>query len=274
MTMSHTETTLRAADGAALFAQRFAPPAAATAEVLVLHGYAEHSGRYRELAEAFCAKGIAVVAVDLRGHGTSSGRRGYVKRFEEYHLDVDAALTLVQGQKRFLLGHSAGGLVALDYVSSKKTPWAGLVITSPMLGLPASVPKAKILAGRILGALLPTMTLPSGIDPNDLTHDRSIVEAYRSDPLVFTTASAGWFKAVQTAWARLAARDRVEQPLLFAYAERDRVVSMAANAAFAERIQSPDKTVWRRDGEMHEILNETGRVKLHAEIADWILKRA
>jgi acylglycerol lipase len=274
MTLEHREITLRAADGASLFAQRWAPKGEAKAEVLVIHGYAEHSGRYRELAEAFGIMNIATTAVDLRGHGTSSGRRGFVRRFEEYHFDIDAGFSLMQGKSRFLLGHSNGGLAALDYVALKQPSLAGLVVTSPLLGLPPSVPKAKILVGKIAGALIPTLLIPSGIDPSGISHDQAIVDAYKADPMVFTTAATGWFRAIQLAWTRIDGLSRVNVPLLFAYSGADRVVSQVANEAFAARIQSPDKTVWRREGEFHEILNETNRAVLHRQVGEWILKHA
>lgn len=274
MTLEHQEVTLRAADGAALFAQRWTPKGEAKAEVLVIHGYADHSGRYRELAQAFGSKGIATTAVDMRGHGTSSGRRGFVRRFEEYHLDVDAGFSLVKASQRFLLGNSNGGLIVLDYVAVRRPTLAGLVVTGPLLGLPPSVPKAKILVGKIAGTLVPTLSMPSGIDPADISHDKAIVDAYKNDPMVFTTAAAGWFKAVQVAWARVAALDRLSMPLLFAYGDLDRVVSPVANEAFAARIQASEKTVWRRAGEFHDILNETHRAELHLQVAEWILKHA
>jgi len=274
MTIRHENITIRAADGVRLWARRWAPTEPARAEVLIIHGYAEHSGRYVELAKAFSERGLAATAVDLRGHGMSDGRRGFVRRFEEYHLDIDAGFALSQSPCRFLLGHSNGGLAALDYVRARQPELAGLILTSPLLGLPAGISAPKVLLGRVAGIVFPALSLPSGIDPSGISHDPTIVTAYREDPLVFATASAGWFGAVHTAWRGLRKLERVAMPLLFAYAEHDRIVSVAANEAFAARIQSPERSIWRRSGAYHEILNELDRAHLHAQVADWILARA
>lgn len=87
---------LRTADGVNLAGQAWMPPQP-RAVIVVVHGIAEHSGRYAFLAERANRQGVGVVAVDLRGHGRSPGERSYVERFDDYLLDVDALL--LQGNR-------------------------------------------------------------------------------------------------------------------------------------------------------------------------------
>ncbi len=274
MAAEHTELFLTAADGTALFAQRWTPCATETrAELLIVPGYAEHGGRYRELAHALGEVCVATTAVDLRGHGRSSGHRGHVAAFAEYLTDIDAAFATLRRPVRFVLGHSLGGLCALDWVAARQPQLAGLVLTNPFLELAIPVPRAKLGLARLLSRLWPTLSLPTDLEPAALSHDQAVVEAYRRDPLVFRTANARWFTETLAAQGRVRALTRCDVPLLFVYSDGDRVTSPAASASLAAALDCPDKTVWTRGNELHEVLNETGRAALHRELAAWLAAR-
>jgi acylglycerol lipase len=262
------------ADGTSLNLASWAPDGPVSATVLVVPGYADHANRYRELGHTFARLGLRTVALDLRGHGHSAGRRGHLDRFDHYLADVDAAAQAL-GEKFFLLGHSMGGLVALDWVTRRpEGSVRGLIVTNPFVELGAPVPPFKLKIGELAGKLWPTLALPSGIDPAGISRDLAIVEAYRRDPLVFTTATAGWFREITVAHARVRALASVDMPLLYIHSDADRVVSSAAHAALGAQLASPDKTVWLRAGEYHEVLNELDRKTLHADIAQWIKARS
>ncbi|HSI04847.1 MAG TPA: alpha/beta hydrolase, partial [Myxococcota bacterium] len=112
---------------------------------------------------------------------------------------------------------------------------------------------------------------PSGIPPEGLSHETAIVDAYRRDPMIYSTVTAGYFRASREAQARVRALRRLDMPLLYAYSDADPIASPQANAALAQALDSPDKTVIVRTGEFHEILNETNRAELIARVGDWIL---
>src|SRR2546428_12675153 len=90
--MNAKPASVIAADGQRLHLHRWAPQGRARADVLVVHGYFEHGGRYAELASAFADAGLATTAGDLRGHGVSAGRRGHISRFDQYLDDGGTAL--------------------------------------------------------------------------------------------------------------------------------------------------------------------------------------
>lgn len=275
MAVLHDEIHTRSHDNLPLFLRRWQPVQKTTrAELLVIHGYAEHSGRYREFAHTLAGHGISTLAVDLRGHGHSGGARGHCDAFDHFLEDVSIALESSRTDvPRFILGHSHGGLVSIDYAIRHNPQVKGVILSNPFLGLSLPVPAPKLFAGRLAGQVLPTLAIPSGIDANGLTHDLEIVRRYERDPLVFPTATAGWFTAVEEAQARVKNYRSFPLPLLYLFSDCDPVASPHDNRALAERLCAKDKTIEVRRGEKHEILNELARHETFEVIAQWIQAR-
>lgn len=122
-----SESTLKAADGINLHVKRWHPAAGEPrGHVLIIHGYMEHSGRYRDVAHALCAAGLGVAAMDVRGHGKTDGQRGRVDRFSDSLDDAAIVLETLPSGPRFILGHSHGDLIALDFVATHKPAIKGL----------------------------------------------------------------------------------------------------------------------------------------------------
>lgn len=167
------------------------------AHVLLVHGIAEHSGRYEHVAARLVAAGIAVHAFDLRGFGRSAGHRAYVTRWSEYHDDVEDRLTAVRaaasGRPVALYGHSMGGLVTLGYVlADRPRPLPDLlVLSAPAIG--ARVPTWKRRLADVLSVLVPRFTVANAFPRGGLSSDGAVEAAYAADPLVVrrTTARLG-----------------------------------------------------------------------------------
>lgn len=274
MDIPYRETTIASADGTKLHLHSWRDLPPPKSEVLIVHGYAEHGGRYQELARYLGRAGLAVTACDLRGHGRSEGQRGYIASFDDYHADLAAALaTLEGGRPRFLLAHSMGALLALDFIARSRPSIAGLVVTNPYLALTNDPPQSKLVLGKLAAHVLPRLSLPSGLQPESMSRDRACVEAYRSDPLVFKTANAAWFRESNLAMARVRSLKSLSLPLLYAYSQADPVASSSVKQAFVEQLVCPDKTVVVREG-LHELLNETDRTELFGMICDWLVTRS
>ena len=247
--------------------------------VALVHGYAEHAGRYAHVAAALNAKGISVVAVDLRGHGRSDGARGHVDAFSDYHQDVDVLLAKAdEGRPLFMLGHSMGGLLTAHYLLAGKGPKVhGVVLSSPYLGLALEVSGVKKGAAVLLSRVLPKLSLPSGLEGKDLTRDPAMVKLHDDDRLNFGTANARWFTESTQAMERvLAQASQLSKPLLLVYGGADRVASADATDRFAAKLAVADREVARLPGFFHEILNEppADRDPLIARIAGWLLAHA
>ena len=88
------ESRFTTTDGASLFRRAWLPPQPSVG-LLLIHGFAEHSGRYDDFGGWFAARGCAVHSFDHRGHGHSPGQRNYVRRFDEFLDDVAAFERLV-----------------------------------------------------------------------------------------------------------------------------------------------------------------------------------
>lgn len=271
-----THDTLRIqSDTEELHIHRWAPSnGEIRARLLVIHGYAEHAERYRELALRFAPLGIEVTAPDLRGHGRSTGPRGHIRTFDAYVRDAEAAFaTLGTHAPRFILGHSNGGLIALDYMGRRPPEISGLIVTNPYLELEMKIPRVKALAGHLVAKVHPRFSVPSGIPPEVVSRDPEIVAAYQRDPLIFSTATVGYVVQQRKAAKRVQDMKQLGMDLLYIYSDSDPLVSPSANARLANRLISPNKSVWVREGERHEVLNELGRSELHGKIANWIITR-
>jgi alpha-beta hydrolase superfamily lysophospholipase len=254
-------------------------PAGSRAVVALLHGFAEHAGRYGHVVKSWAGRGIGTLAIDLRGHGKSEGARGVCLRFGEYLDDARELVELVRRRlpdaPRFLYGHSFGGLVATSLVLEKPAPWRGLLLTSPNFRIAMKVPAIKRLAGQIASVVAPGFGLPSGLVGADMTHDAAAARAYDSDPLIFKKARARWFTEATAAQGRATARaGDLRMPLYVAMGTADRVNDYGATRAFFDAAGSGDKTFDAREGLFHEVLNEPEWPDIAGKMADWVLAHA
>jgi alpha-beta hydrolase superfamily lysophospholipase len=245
----------------------------------VLHGYADYGERYAHVADAWAARGISTLALDMRGHGHAEGRRGYCERFDEYLDDVAELVRLLQERSpavpAFLFGHSFGGLVAVESVRATPSPWRGLLLSNPFLGIALDVPRAKVLAGKVASRVVPGLSLPAGLRGAQMTHDPQRARAYDEDPLIFKNARARWFTETAAAQDRAVAGARgIALPLYIAVGGADPVAKRARARAFFDDARSTDKTWVERPGLLHEILNEPEWPAIAGAMADWIIAHA
>lgn len=264
------------AGGLEIHWRAWSPPDPARAVVLIAHGAAEHSGRYEWVAGRLVERGLAVLALDHRGHGRSDGPRAYVDRVEHAVADLDALARLAAdrepGVPLFLLGHSMGGMIALAYALDHQEKLAGLVLSAPLALLP--VPAAARLAARTLGTVAPRLPV-ARIDGSTVSRDPAVVAAYDSDPLnhrrpLPARTVAELLATVATFPDRL---PDLRLPLLTVYGTGDRLVDPRASRLVDDRAGSADKTLIAYDGLYHEVLNEPERERVLADVADWIEAR-
>jgi alpha-beta hydrolase superfamily lysophospholipase len=280
MTQHHEGAlTERAIPGPALYYLTTKPETTPKAVVGVLHGYADHAARYSHVMDRWAERGIASVAIDMRGHGRATGLRGYCARFDEF-LDDAAELTRLvadraRGAPAFLFGHSFGGLVASLSALDSPSDWRGLILSSPYFGLAMQAPPAKVLAGRIASRILPKLSLPSGLSGKDVTHDPVRARAYDEDPLVFPIVRARWFVEATKAQARAQSRARdLSMPLYVMPGGADPIAKTSEAKRFFNAAGSKDKTYDELPGLLHEVLNEPEWPTLTDRLADWILKHS
>jgi alpha-beta hydrolase superfamily lysophospholipase len=255
-------------------------PAGAPHALLVLaHGFAEHIGRYAHVAEYFIARGYAVYAYDMIGHGKSDGKRGHVNRFADYLEDLNQFIAIAQTREpnipTFLVGHSQGGLIALAYGERRPTGLRGIVVSAPGLRVALAVPAWKLRLGKILSSVIPTFSMPNGIPPEYLSRDSSVSSAYaQKDPLVGHVASARWATEFYRAQREtMAAASQFTLPCLIMQGSDDKLVSPEGAREFFAAAGSADKTLKIYQGLYHELFNEVSKEEVFEDMADWLESR-
>lgn len=272
-----TEGVLASRDGTRLFFRRHAA-ASPKARILLVHGFAEHSGRYLDLLDALTDAGFDALVFDLRGHGRSEGRRAHLRRFEDYLDDTRAAfaaLTTDGDGTALVFGHSMGGLIATHFAASEPQRCRALALSGPMFARALAVNPVKLLAAHVLGRLLPMFAMPSGITGAHLTSDPDEIARHDADPLILHQARAGWFVALEGAMAAApAAVARLTMPLYLMHGEADPLTAFDTSRALFPSAPSTDKTFVPLPGMRHETLHEIGRDTVRANLVAWLVAHA
>lgn len=271
--------SITTADGLTLFTRSYLPDTVAQAAVIVSHGYAEHSGRYKAFAETLAAHGYAVYALDHRGHGQSEGVRASVRVFDEYVDDLARFIDRVRETRphppRFLFGHSMGALVALQLVLEQPEKVEGLVLTGSYLENAVKLSPPLLRAAKTVSRLAPELPVQS-LDTDALARDEAVVEAYRSDPLVYhgkVRARLG-YEMLRSGPYVLQRAASIDLPVLLQHGGADRMAAPAGTQAVFEALGSGDKTLKVYDGAYHEILNDYGKEQVIADILAWLGARS
>lgn len=241
---------------------------------IVLHGYAEHCGRYREVAHVLVQAGVAVFSYDMRGHGRSTGRRGHVDRYEDYLADLRAARAQADalaaaagcGARRALVAHSNGSLVALRALIDADPPAVdAAILASPFLALRLPVPAIKRGAARVLSRILPALAMSNELRLEILTHDAGKLAERAADTLCHGVATARFFTEATAAQARVRAEaSRIRVPTLWTIGGADQIADASVSAAVAGAVPGAEVVVL--DGQFHEVWNEVERGATFARI--------
>ncbi len=272
--MLHEEGDIAGAGGVRLYRQAWLPDGDVRAAVVLVHGAAEHSGRYGWVGEQLTGRGYALHALDLRGHGRSPGPRAYIERFSHVVEDVDRLVDLAQqrhpGVPLFVLGHSLGGCLALLYALAHQGRLTGLVLSSPLAAIDGAPLPLRVI-GRVLSRVAPRAGVIQ-VDASGVSTDPAVVRAYEEDPLVFrgklpARTVAEIADAVESFPDGVCA---LEVPFLVMASPDDTIVEFAGSELVHGRCGSADKTFIRYDGMAHEILNEPERQRVVDDIAAWL----
>ena len=274
---SPKESTFLSDDGLTIFYRRWRP-VEVQAVFIVVHGLGEHSGRYFNPVYYFTPRGIALYALDHRGHGRSTGKRGHISRFDEFINDLRKFILLVQekekDKKLFLPGHSMGGLISLAYTLRYPDELSGVIVSSPALKVNIKVSMIKTTVGRLVSNLFPAFTMGNEIHPHLLSHDPEVARTYLDDPLVHNRVSARFFTEFMKAMDEtIQGAHRLTLPCLVLQAGGDELVAPEGSREFFERVELEDKQFRMYDGFYHELFNEVEKEKVFRDIEEWITPR-
>jgi acylglycerol lipase len=246
------------------------------AAVVLIHGYAEHSGRYEHVAQRFTDAGYDVYSFDLRGHGRSQGKpRAFLETLDDHTGDVDRFLASVREQTGtrplFLLGHSMGGAISARFLVDGDRDLDGVILSAPALR------RAGILGRPLEGLFLfiakrwPRLRLPK-LDSNTVCRDPDVVKRYDSDPLIYREGMPLGTAAAVIKATRVVDKqsDEISLPIFIAHGTDDKIVNSDASKRLHERVGSQDKTLRLYPGLYHEILNEPERDQVMQDMIDWL----
>lgn len=271
---------IESADGNRLFWRRHMQEGTTRAVLLVVHGLAEHSGRYLHVLDHFARIGFDCWAFDYRGHGQSPGMRVHVRQFDEFLTDLEAARRLASEARAdiplFLVGHSQGGLIVLREALAHPQGLEGIVVSSPFLGMhpDAAPPAALHMVANIVSTFAPTLMFSKVAEPSALSRDPKVPEAYIADPLVSTTVSARWFTSVLAAHADTHRRaSTLSVPALIMQSGEDRLTDPAATRSWVAAAPSElvDYVEW--EGLYHEMFNEPEKEMVFERVERWLGER-
>jgi alpha-beta hydrolase superfamily lysophospholipase len=275
--MIQEEGTRVTPTGSTTYYRKWSPDTRPKAALAVIHGFGEHSELYNHLAEFFVARGFAVFALDLRGHGRSAGPRGFIRGWADYREDVHTLIRLTEdsapGLPVFLIGHSMGGLIAIEYALHHPEELEGLVAMGPALGQ-IGVSRFLLRLSRVMSRIWPRFSLDTRLDSVNMTRDPKAVARLDADPLVHGRGTARLGTEIIDTIARVrASAARLSVPILIQHGEDDKVALPDGSRWFYERVRYPDKQLKTYPGGYHNLFVDLNWEEVLADIAAWISPR-
>ena len=278
LTMEHKTGGFSSTRGDRIFSQAWMPSSPPRAVLLLVHGLAEHSGRYEGFAEFFTAAGFAVHALDHPGHGKSDGRRGHIRRFSDFTDVLGVFVDEVRKQHPdlpiVLVGHSMGGLIASDFLIERQSDFAMAVLSGPAIKAHEEPPKFAIFMMRLLARLMPRLGVIQ-LDASGVSRDPDVVQKYINDPLVYSgKVSARLAVEMFKAMSRVVeGASSIRLPVLLLHGGADTLTAVSGSQVLHDAISTEDKQIVVYGGLYHEIFNEPERLDVMSEMRAWIDER-
>jgi alpha-beta hydrolase superfamily lysophospholipase len=276
--MDHREENIIGADGENIYRCSWIPDGVVRAQCTLLHGYGEHCHRYEALVGALNDAGIAVFALDHKGHGRSKGRSAYITDFRS--LVPDAVTTLrwaadqAPGVPRVLFGHSMGGALAALLAMDHPELIDLLALSAPAVKISEDISPFLQKISGIVSTLMPLLPVEK-IDTALLSRDPEVVDDYNADPLVYHggIAARSGHSLLSSERLILARAAALNTPVLLQHGTADGLADPAGSTRLHEGASSADKTLKMYEGFYHEIFNEPEQAQVRADLLSWLDQR-
>ena len=277
--MKHTEGTFKSVRDLNVYHQAWLPDGEVKAVLFIVHGVGEYSGRYTNVVNRFVPLGYAVYGLDHIGHGKSDGEREMIDRFEDFTKTLIIYRKIVgdlhPGKPVYIYGHSMGALITSFHLLDHQADFNGAIISAPPVTVPPNISPLTITMGKVLSTIAPKMGL-IGLDVNNLSHDKAVVETYVNDPMVFHGKMPARLSAeMLRAMIRVTAEaGKITLPLFILQGSGDHIVDPSGAQMLYEKASSADKTLKIYEGLYHEVHNEPEREVMFSDLEKWLNVRA
>ncbi|RLD29001.1 MAG: alpha/beta hydrolase [Bacteroidetes bacterium] len=258
-----------------LFGQYWKPQTVEAVIVLV-HGMGEHSSRYEQsVILHLINKGFGVVAFDQFGHGRTTGKRGHCPSYEALLETIDYAIkkaeALFPKKAIYLYGHSLGGNLVINYSLTKNHTLKGVIASSPFLRLAFNPPKWKVVFGKLVLKILPSLTLPSELEVEAISRDENEVQKYCDDELVHDKVSPMFIFPVIDAgeWAIVNA-NKLQVPMLVLHGTGDCIIDYKGSEEFCKNSTNAQLALF--DNGYHELHHDLCKEEFIQTILKWLDK--
>ena len=272
--MKHSEFRLRSYDGLDLYGQSWSPDKKPKAVIDLIHEHGEHSSRYEKFVRILTNNNYAAVSTDLRGHGRTSGKRGYTSSYRKLIKDlgtlIEKSESLFPDTPHILFGAGLGGNIAIYYLSNNITSISGLIVAAPWLSIEHNFPKSRLLAGNIIRYIVPGIIIETGFSAEDKIIHSKEIERYNNDPLIHNKISIRLLYEIIYAGQRSARSIyKINMPILVMHGNIDKISLMKTSKNFI--LNASVKTTFRGwEGYSHDLLNDEGSEAVSKYVVNWL----
>ncbi len=274
--MKHIEGEFKGVNDIQIYFQGWLPENKPKGIVLIVHAFAEHSGRYKNIVNKLIPLNYAIYAHDLRGHGKSEGLKNYVDSMDQFVEDLKKFYDIIKEKSAklpvFMLGHSFGSLIIVYFTKKYEILLNGIIIAAMGTRTGGKSNGFMRVIAKIFSKLTPRISVNPGLNPELLSHDLGVIEDYKNDPLVNykkITARLGYImiKSFRVVPSFI---NELKLPMLMQCGSEDRLIYGAEE--IKDMFTMDDKVIKIYDGLYHEVYNESEiyRREVLADLSMWL----
>jgi len=246
--------------------------------IIIVHGLAEYCERYNYLVEMLNQNDISAYRYDMRGHGKSGGKKGWIDNYDSYIKDLGQIVKIVKEENKdipiFIMGHSMGGFITAAYGIQNKNKVESIILSAPALKRPENAKGINGLLIKTINKIYPSYKMKNNLGKL-VSRDKRVVDKYISDPLVLKKISIKLyyeFLIKGIGWIQNNIR-KFDYNCLIIHGKEDKIINYKSSVRFEKKIKSNDKKIIIYDNLYHEILNEKEKNIIIKDILRWVEDR-
>lgn len=276
--MKHNEGTFVGSGGVNLYFQSWHPLKASRAVIIGIHGHGDHSGGLFNIIQHLLPEGFSWYGLDLRGHGRSPGKRGHIERWRDFHSDLALFINMVRERESnslpvFLLGHSLGGLLGLEYAINNPKHLDGIVAISPALNYHGFSPAIHAVL-PLISLARPKFVFNLEQDNRKLTRDIKAIKRLNRDTLRHGKITARLGQELLEAGKRVKANARhLRVPLLMLFGLTDIITPAEDMRVFYQAVALAEKESFEYPLTLHRPFDDLNQNQVMEHLSGWLNRR-